>query len=80
MRYSKLFVAGTAMLALGGCSTLPADPAGAQGAGEFTGASGFTGATNKTGAIGYTGATGNTGASGYTGSPGYDWIRGRSNR
>jgi len=61
--YSKLFVAGIAMLALGGCITAPAGPAGPQGA---TGDTGSKGATGYTGATGSTGATGNTGATGDT--------------
>jgi len=64
MKYSKLFVAGAAALALGGCLTLPAGPAGPQGE------TGSTGATGRTGSTGYTGATGNTGATGSTGYTG----------
>lgn len=60
MRYSKLFVAGVATLALGGCFMLPAGPAGPQGATGTTGATGDTGATGSTGAKGTTGASGTT--------------------
>lgn len=49
MNYSKLFVAGLAVLALGGCISLPSGAPGPQGATGDTGATGRTGATGSTG-------------------------------
>ena len=47
MRYSKLFVAGAATLALGGCLTFNLGQADPQGATDSTGATGDTGAIGR---------------------------------
>jgi len=79
MKYSIVFSAVVAALALSACEFRPAvvtpavvavpvpGPAGATGA---TGATGSTGDTGAKGSTGYTGATGSTGDTGATGDRG----------
>ena len=50
MRYSKLFVAGAATVALGGCLTFNVGQPDPQAATADTGATEYTGATGRTGA------------------------------
>lgn len=81
MKTINLLGVVVAVLALGGCISFPAGPAGPQGATGDTGATGYTGAKGSTGApgsTGYTGATGSTGATGYTGATGETGATGRT--
>lgn len=84
MKYSIVFSALLAALALGACDrptvVTPAvvqvptpvpGPAGPTGA---TGSTGYTGATGAAGGLGATGATGDTGATGQTGKTGGDTV------
>ena len=52
MRYSKLFAAGMATLALSGCLTFNVGQVDPQGATDSTGATGDAGAIGRTGAKG----------------------------
>lgn len=82
MKYSIMFSAVVAALALSGCErptivtppaviTVPVPgPAGPTGATGSTGSTGATGSTGDTGAPGYTGATGSTGDTGAQGQRG----------
>ena len=86
MKYSILFTAVVAVLALSACDrptvvtpaqviTVPVPgPAGATGATGATGAQAEKGATGDTGATGNTGATGDTGAQGQRGRTGGDTV------
>ena len=71
INYLTRFVTVSTALALGGCISLPAGPAGQQDATGDTGAAGYdgaNGATGDTGAPGYNGSTGTTRANGNTGA------------
>jgi hypothetical protein len=70
MKHSKLFVAGVAVLALGGCYTMPADSDGQQGTREYTGSSAEPGATGNgaSGNFSKNESSGNTGGTEYSSS------------
>ena len=74
MKYSKLFVAGVAVLALGGCYTMPADSDGSQGAREYTGSSAEPGGTGASGNFSKNESSGNTGGTEYTSSSGSNGV------
>lgn len=93
MKYSIVFSAMLAALALGACDKPtvvtpaavvtvpvpgPAGPTGATGSAGNTGATGNSGETGATGSSGYTGATGATGATGTTGDAGAQGERGKT--